>query len=185
MTLYVLVIFFSSRGWITIAGIGFFYLSFLGSGRVNPVYEGVFDINETSLGEEVQELADERPGAWVGVGDTFLPTIVLVQTGVPAYNGFQSSPSEEMWDQIDPDGIHEEQWNRLANVGWHAGEGEPAPQNPYPDQIQMTFDSCASFAQENVTWVLADAPLDQACLTEVDEIRQGNSSFWVYEVAAR
>ena len=185
MTLYVLVIFLSSRGWIALAGLGFFTLSYLGSSWVNPVYEGVYDINDTPLGEEVRGLADERPGTWVGVGETFLPTIVLVQTGVPAYNGFQSSPSEVMWEQIDPDGTHEEQWNRLANVSWQAGTGDPAPQNPYPDQIRMTFDSCGAFAQENVTWVLADAPVDQACLTEVDEIQQGNSTFWVYELAAR
>lgn len=149
---------------------------------VNPLYRGVLDLRETATVAEIERLSAEDPGEWVGIATTPLPTMMLVEAGVPSFNGFQSSPSAEMWDEIDPLNTHEAIWNRLANVSWVVGEGEPAPRNPAPDQIQLTFDSCGQFARDNVTWVLTEVPIDQSCLRETAVIEEGPSTMRIYQV---
>lgn len=149
--------------------------------KVNPWYRGVFDLNDTAIGAQVKEIDNRDPGTWVGVGD-FAPTGLLVQSGVQAYNGVQTYPPALMWHQIDPTGRYSDIWNRLANVSWTPGVGEPVPQNPARDQIQVTFDSCSDFAQQNVKYVLTDKPLEQVCLTQLADVTEGPTEFHVYQV---
>ncbi|MEP6559951.1 MAG: hypothetical protein ABJD68_02630, partial [Nakamurella sp.] len=91
-------------------------------------------------------------------------------------------PPALMWHQIDPTGRYSDIWNRLANVSWTPGVGEPVPQNPARDQIQVTFDSCSDFAQQNVKYVLTDKPLEQVCLTQLADVTEGPTEFHVYQV---
>jgi hypothetical protein len=169
-------------------GIGFFgsatllVASLLIGFQVNPFYLGVFDLRETSMGEEIAEISMDDPEAeWVGVGG-FVPTAMLVESGVRAYNGMQTSPSDEMWDAIDPDDDYEFESNRLANVNWMPGVGEPTVSIPVRDQILITFDSCSEFGQEYVDYVLSDTALTQPCLTQSSQKTEGNSTLWIYEV---
>ena len=178
----VAAIYLFARGWALAGAICFLAVSILGSAGVNPVYVGVYDLNETNVVSEMKSLEEEASGAWVGVGDSFLPTAILVQSGLPSYNGFQGAPSPEMWDQIDPKDNYEEAWNRLANISWVNGEGEPAPTNPWADQILMTFDSCSTFAQDHVKYVLAVAEIDQSCAHRIEVVSEGPSTFFLYEV---
>lgn len=152
---------------------------------VNPVYRGVYDLNETAVGEAVNEVQDDDPGRWVGVGTRYVADFLL-EAGVQGYNGVQTSPPEEMWQQLDPGGRYEDRWNRLANVSWTPGTGEPTISNPASDQIQLTFDSCSTFAAEHVEHVLSDAPLDQPCLEERDAITVADGgTFLIYSVESR
>ena len=154
---------------------------------VNPLYRSVFDLREqTEAGREVTRIAERDPdGRWVGVG-SYVAMATVMETGVPGYSGVQTYPSTEMWSQIDPDGTYEDAWNRLAHVHWFAGVGDPMPRQPpegYRDQIHLTFDSCAAFAQEHVTYVVADTvPIDQPCVQEIRTVRQGPAKHWIYEV---
>jgi hypothetical protein len=150
-------------------------------GTVNPWYRGVFDLNDTAIGKQIHEINDAEPGTWVGIGG-FAPTALLVQSGVQAYNGVQTYPPELMWQQIDPTGRYENDWNRLAGVTWVPGVGEPVPTVPVRDQIQVSFDSCSDFAREHVSYVLTDKPLEQACLTGVTDVTEGPSEFHIYRV---
>jgi hypothetical protein len=155
----------------------------------NPLYRGVFDLREQSkAGRAVGELSRADPRAsWVGVG-SYLSMATLVEAGVPAYSGVQTYPSQEMWDRIDPEHTHEDAWNRLAHVYWQTGSGDPDPRQPptqQADVIDVTFDSCAAFAQQWVTYVLADgAPIDQPCVRKVRGIKQGPMRQWIYQVVA-
>lgn len=172
-----------ARGHLLPAAVAFFAMSVIGSASVNPLYVGVYDLNDTELVATMKEL-DDPDEVWVGVGATYLPTVTLVQSGLHSLNGFQSSPSDEMWKQIDPAGRYEQEWNRLANVTWGETEGEPVPSNPASDQIRLGFDSCSQFAQSNVDWVLADERLTQRCLDLETTVEQGPSRFWIYRVTA-
>jgi hypothetical protein len=87
-----------------------------------------------------------------------------------------------MWQQIDPSGQYKYQWNRLAGVSWAPGVGEPVVELPARDQIQVSFDSCSTFARDHVTYVMTDKPLEQACLDTVTDVTEGTSQFWVYRV---
>jgi hypothetical protein len=157
-------------------------VAILQGGLVNPLYRGVADLRETRVVEAIQEIDNTYGGDWVGINGSLLPTMMLVESGVTSYNGVQGYPSEKMWGAIDPESRFEQKWNRLATVSWFPGQGEPSPRNPAPDQIHLTFDSCASFAQEHVDWVLSDVELDQTCLSEVDRYEEGPAMMRIYEV---
>lgn len=160
----------------------FLIASIMGGAGVNPLYRGVYDLNETDLVATVERVDGGGDATWIGIGQTPIPTLALVESGVNSYNGFQSSPSDEMWKQIDPDGDDEYVWNRLANVSWADGTGAPEPHNPAPDQIHMTFDSCNAFAQRNVDLVLSESPLRQNCVELVETVREGPSTYRIYRV---
>ncbi|MFG6279360.1 hypothetical protein [Microbacterium sp. 5K110] len=171
-----------ARGWAGIGAAMFLIVSVVSSLGVNPLYRGVLDLRETATVRTVQERDAQDPGTWVGITSTSLPTMMLLESGVTALNGFQGAPSREMWSEIDPTGAAEEEWNRLGMVSWVLGEGDPAPRNPYPDQVQMTFDACAPFAREHVTWVLSEVAIDSPCVVLSDTVQEGPSSFRIYEV---
>lgn len=172
-----------SAGRVAIGAIAFLIASVLAGATVNPLYRGVFDLNDTSLVAEMKRVGENA--TWVGIGDSPIPTVALVEAGLRSFNGFQSSPSQEMWEEIDPSGSSEATWNRLANVSWEPGEGSPNPRNPAPDQIRLTFDSCDAFAQQNVDLVLSEIRIDQACLQQIDTLRQGPTTYRIYEVTHR
>jgi hypothetical protein len=166
-------------------GSGALLIASLGVGlMVNPLYVGVFDLNDTAVGKSVAATNASAPGTWVGIGQA-IPTAVLVESGVRALNGVQTYPPAQMWDEIDPTHRYETQWNRLANVNWAAGQGEPSVSNPVRDQILATFDSCSAFAASKVKYVLTERPIPQACLTLLHQVRQGQSQFWIYRVTPR
>ena len=164
------------------ASLLFLVISFLLSSGVNPLYRGVFDLTETSIGQNVERINQDRPGTWLGVGSVQL-SAVLFETGVRSFNGVQLYPAREMWNDVDPAGRYADVWNRYASVVWQTGTGEPRLENPQPDVITATFDSCSTFAQQHVAYVMAQAALDQPCLTLIDQATSGPSTYWFYEVA--
>ncbi|WIB59076.1 hypothetical protein DEJ13_11480 [Curtobacterium sp. MCLR17_007] len=150
---------------------------------VNPLYRGVFELPvDTKAGRVIEAIEAKHPDAqWVGVGTT-VQTSMLVESGVHAFNGVQTYPPEEMWDEIDPTGRYENAWNRLANVNWTFGSGAPKVTNPVRDQVLVTFDACSRFAQRNVQYVLSDTPMDSTCATQVGDYRQGGLDLHIYRV---
>lgn len=173
------------RGWTTIGAAALLVASALIGWGVNPLYSGVFDLRDTEIGTAVERLDEANPGSrWVGIGG-FVSTATLVQSGVVQYNGVQTYPPRQMWEKIDPEGEFEQQWNRLANVGWIAGEGPPQVSNPVRDQILVTFDSCSAFAQSEVDFVLSEQPLDQPCIREVEEFEERQATIRIYEVVKK
>lgn len=149
---------------------------------VNPLYRGVLDLRDTAAVEAIQAADAGDPGTWVGINTDLIPTMMLVESGVTALNGFQGAPPAEMWAEIDPRGVGEEAWNRLGNLSWVLGSGEPDPRNPYPDQIQMTFDACSRFARDHVDWVLSEVSIESPCVELTQVVPQGGSEMRIYRV---
>jgi hypothetical protein len=180
--LLALTILLLCRGRGVVASGALLVASLLVGFQVNPFYLGVFDLRDTAMGQEISDISEAEPDAeWVGVGG-IVPTAMLVESGVRAYNGMQTSPSDEMWDEIDPTDSYEFERNRLANVNWTPGTGEPVVTIPVRDQILISFDSCSNFSQENVDYVLSDIELAQPCLAEYNRETEGASVLWIYEV---
>ena len=113
-----------SRGRATVPGILVALVALVVAGWVNPIYQGVFDMRETAVGQAIEEVDAENPGSWVAV-DGLAATAVLRETGVESYSGVQGWPSQEMWDDLDPDGGDEDAWNRYAHVNWTANPDAP------------------------------------------------------------
>jgi hypothetical protein len=175
-------LFLFARGRVTLPSAAFLTVAVAGSALTNPVYVGVLDLRDTSVSHAVQRIDDRSGGTWVGVGSG-LTTAMLLESGVEALNGFQGAPSEALWGEIDPDGSHAYQWNRLAGLLWTSGPGEPVPSNPAGDQILMNFDACSAFAERNVDWVLSDeAGIDTTCLAPAESFDLPDGPLTIYEV---
>ncbi|MFZ6993953.1 DUF7654 domain-containing protein, partial [Curtobacterium sp. RRHDQ66] len=181
--LLVLAVAFVARRFVFAGAAAFLVATLLVGLGVNPLYRGVFELPEdTKAGRAIEAIEAKHPDAkWVGIGTT-AQTAMLVQSGVHAFNGVQTYPPKEMWHEIDPSGKYEDEWNRLANVNWTVGKGEPTVTNPYRDQVLVTFDACSRFAQRNVQYVLSDSPVDSSCLAQVGDYRQGGLDMHVYRV---
>jgi len=177
----VLSVFAFTRRWTFLGAVSLFAVSLVVGSAVNPLYRGVFDVNDTYAGRQIQQLNSEDPGTWIGIG-THVPAALLVRSGVEAMVGVQTYPPKKMWRAIDPTGSYENEWNRLANVAWKPGQGNPMMTNPARDQILVSFDSCSPFAQKHVQYVLSEVPVDQECLTLIEDIPQGLSRHLIYEV---
>lgn len=148
---------------------------------VNPLYRGVYDLNDTLAGTAMHSV-DDDDAVWVGVG-SYLTMALVMQTGVEGYNGVQTYPPDETWDEIDPDGSDEGVWNRLAHVRWTWGPGEPIFVATQRDAIVGNFDACSVFAQSHVTFVVSDeTPPTRACLEELDDIEQGSTDVQIYRI---
>jgi len=175
-------LFFVARRRPGLAAGAFAILTIAGTITVNPVYRGVYDLRETDVAKAVIAIDKTEDYSWVGIGDR-LTTAVLLESGVRAYNGFQGAPSRAMWDEIDPDGEYEYEWNRLAGISWVPGDGEPIVGNPFADQILVTFDACDDFAQDNVDYVLSDNPgLEGECLLPVEAFEVASGELTIYRV---
>lgn len=185
MWLVVLTLFFVSvlallKGHVSAGIASLVAASLVVGATVNPVRIGVFDLNETSVAAELRQIQSRDPGTWIAMGD---PAIALVvESGVPAFSGYQSSPTPEMWSAIDPDGRFEDSWNRLGLVAWSPQQGPIEVTSPGVDVVMVTFDSCGEFAQGNIKHVLAMGELDQPCLELVSTQRPGTADFYFYDV---
>lgn len=178
-----LVIWAAARGWRATAAGCLLAVSVMATYNINPLYVGVFDLRNTAASAAIQSVNIADRGAWVGLGDR-LPTALLLESGVEAFNGFQGAPGADMWSLIDPDGEYDFEWNRLAGVSWVAAPGDPVVSNPYPDQIRVTFDACSSFAQEHVAYVLSDQTQvpDTTCLTQRASFGVASGALTIWEV---
>lgn len=182
VVLFIAAVLLFARGRAVAGAVLLLCASFASTANINPLYRGVLDLRETTAVQAIEKVDAANSGDWVGIANSPLPTMMLVEAGVASYNGFQSAPSDEMWDQIDPEGTSEKEWNRLANVTWVLGEGEPEPRNPAPDQIQLTFDSCDAFAQHNVEYVISETTIDQTCVRLLTTTTDGPTTMRIYEV---
>lgn len=173
------------RAWPIIAMATLAAVGLIGSFGVNPLYRGVFDLRDTAPAQAIMQINEQHPGTWVAVGDK-LTTALVLESGVTAYNGFQGAPNAEMWEQIDPESTYAFEWDRLAGVSWVPAPGAPVVTNPYPDQIQVTFDGCSEFAQEHVQYVASDAQadLDRRCLIELKSFPVESTDITLWEVVA-
>lgn len=185
MLLGAVVILASARARPLVAAVAMFAVSLGGSYDVNPLYVGVFDLRETAPARAVEEISEESPGAWVGLG-AGITTATLLESGAETFNGFQGAPNRDMWSLIDPAALYEFEWNRLAGISWVTGPGEPSIENPYPDQIRVTFDACSNFAQDNVAFVLSDSSQspESACLRAVERFELNQTALTIWRVVS-
>jgi len=177
------VIYLNARRQVVAATTVFLLVSVAAAAGINPVYLGVLDLRDTAASQAVMRIDASGSGTWIGMGKT-VAAATLLESGVEAYNGTQGAPSARMWSEIDPVGQYEAQWNRIGKVWWAPGAGEPVVSNPAPDQIQISFDACSDFAQQNVTHVLSSDAVSSPCLQSVETIDDAAVPLTIYEVDA-
>ena len=170
------------RRAVWLSGVLLLVMGIIVGAGVNPLYVGVFNLNDTKAGQSIDAIHEDDPGRWIGIGGAEIMGL-LMQSGKPGYSGLQTYPPAEMWEGIDPSGQYEENWNRLAHVRWGWGEGEPKVQLFQRDVIVTSFDPCSAFAQDNVKHVVStELPPSSDCLEEVAHVTEGVSEIWIYDV---
>lgn len=152
------------------------------SWNVNPLYKGYLDMRTTPLGHAIEDVQARDPGQWLVVGASIPAVVAVIETGQQAYDGMQAAPSRVMWHEIDPTNIHVYEWNRLGQLTWVLGYGEPMPRNPSNDVIEMTFDPCGRFAQTYVEHVVTQDPISSSCLRLDRKVPAGTVTYLIYRV---
>lgn len=167
-----------------LGGIAFVTMAAFSSSSVNPVYIGALDLRDSDVSQSIIELDSANGGDWIGIGSPVV-TAILLESGVTTRNGVQGAPSDEMWEQIDPDDNYRSQWNRLGLINWVFADGDsPTVTNPSPDQIVVTLNPCSDFAQDYIEYVLTDSRTAPGeCLTRVDSFRLPLSTLTIYEIS--
>jgi len=155
------------------------------SWHVNPLYEGYFDMRTTPLAFAIEDVEAKDPGQWVVVGGSVPATVTVIETGQQGYVGTQGAPSPVMWNEIDPTNIRVYERNRLGQLQWVLGTGEPLPRNPSTDVIEMTFDPCGRFAQTYVEHVVSQVPIASTCMRLDRQVQEGQVNFLIYRVTQR
>jgi hypothetical protein len=73
-----------------------------------------------------------------------------------------------------------------GGIGWIPGSGDPRVENPAPDQILVSFDACAGFAQTNVKYVLSsNRALASPCLETIDSFALPKETATIYRVTKK
>lgn len=170
-----------SRRWVTPAALCAAVLALAVAGSVNPIMRGVLDLRETEIGRTIEEVDSADPGSWVAIGGADVMAL-LRESGVEAYSGVQPYPSDEMWEDLDPDASEDEAWNRYAHVNWTLSEDAEDIQLAQADVVVVRFDSCEAFEQEHVDYVVSTQAIEQPCVRLLEQVTGGASTFFVYTV---
>jgi len=183
--LYVLLVVAACWRLPTVAALLLVVVSAGLSWNVNPLYKGYLDMRATPLGYAVEDVEAKDPGQWLVVGGSVPAVVTVIETGMQGYVGMQGAPSQVMWQEIDPGRTRVPEWNRLAQLKWVLGTGEPMPRNPYQDQIEMTFDPCGRFAQDYVEHVVTQDAIASTCLRLDRQVQEGQVNFLIYRVTQK
>jgi hypothetical protein len=154
---------------------------------VNPVEIGLADLRGTTTAQAMITAgreARDTGGLWVSDDPAF--DALMFATGTPALSSRQQiGPNREEWLKLDPDGSHEEMWNRggtFVRFRW-TKQGGIAWENPFIDQIVMTMSPCTlASLEERLTHVVSHRPLRVDCLTLERTLRWSGARRYVYRV---
>ena len=92
---------------------------------VNPVRQGTALLQQDPLIQEIRQITQDEPGAWI-VDNAGYPIINLpVLAGAPTINSTNVYPDLERWRRLDPDGSDEKIYNRYAHILITLSDDEP------------------------------------------------------------
>lgn len=82
---------------------------------VNPVQRGTDVLYKNDVVQTVQKVADKDDGLWI-VEDVFPITNISIMAGAPTINSTNVYPALDRWKLLDPEGKHQEIYNRYAHI---------------------------------------------------------------------
>ncbi|MCW2601910.1 MAG: hypothetical protein JWN61_45, partial [Pseudonocardiales bacterium] len=171
---------FLIRPAIAAVGLAVFGLAICGA--VNPIYDGVYDIRDTALGQTIKDIDEQDPGNWVNVGPIY-NTAVLAESDVVHLSGVYGYPDERLWSWLDPTGAQVGVWNRYAYVLFVSDDTIPTTiSSPSPDVVTVSFDPCAPVMQEHVQYALSNAPMASSCVALERTVMQGAMEYYIYRL---
>ena len=90
-------------------------VTFISGVAVNPVNFGVAPMTNTHFARQIRQIDEQDSGVWLALGNFILPKYVFAQ-GVDCINSLNYPPKLDMFRAVDPDGEHEDVYNRYGHM---------------------------------------------------------------------
>jgi hypothetical protein len=172
------------HSWAPVVAVG---LALAWSGHsVNPINFGLGDLRDSASAHLLRDLGEEARAnhTWIAADSPFV-SAVLVANGAPSLTGYQvSGPDKQAWQQLDPSGTYEDEWNRGASflrMDFIDSGATPRVTNPNPDVIQVSVDPCVlADSSLDVGYVISTQPLHRPCVRETSTFTWSGRTNHVY-----
>ena len=156
--------------------------------NTNPLLFGLGDLRESATATYLREqgrAAREAGQVWASDSPWF--DNVAFSNGVPSLSGLQrSGPNKAEWARLDPDGSHEQDWNRGGGFIYFQWLSEPGLNfgNTGFDVTFVRVDPCELKARvPNLAGIASTRPLTQPCLTPDRTLQWSGSQMFIYKVS--
>ncbi|MEU7588596.1 hypothetical protein AB0A95_20160 [Micromonospora sp. NPDC049230] len=154
---------------------------------IHPLQRGTDALTRTPLSETIRALHVENPNAgWAVEAGSVLSFPFM--NGARSISGVQAYPQLDLWRAADEQRGEDFVYNRYAQVKV-VFDRDAAAQAPTTfklvtsDHFEVHTEPCGAFLrQQNVTYLLADAPINEPCLTLRETVRYPAASFLIYQV---
>ena len=161
-----------------------FAFSFISSYRVNPLYQGLGQLNNGSLAETIRRIHNSDPQnmRWV-LYDAPIMLNYLQANGIPAINATYYYPDMPLWRMLDPEGQYNEVYNRYARTLFRPDPiKSPRFELTYRDSMSVFIDPCGSqLADLKVKYQVFPYQVHFACLHELRQVNYPAVQFYIYE----
>jgi hypothetical protein len=155
--------------------------------QVNPLVFGLGDLRSSTTAQSMVtagRVARDTGTLWASDDSAF--DALMFATATPALSGRQQiGPNRREWLRLDPDGSHENMWNRggtFVRFRWSDQSGISWA-NPSPDQVLMTMSPCTLASLEpTLTRVVSRRPLPEDCVRLEERLRWSGRPRFVYAV---
>lgn len=156
---------------------------------VNPIEIGLADLRGSTTSHVMLAAAKTaRANGELWASDTPAFDALMFATATPALSSRQQlGPNRSEWLKLDPDGSHEDMWNRggtYIRFAWAQVDGI-AWALPTTDQVVMTTSPCTLKELEpELGHIVSSHPLDLPCVTLERRLRWSGTRQFVYEVTS-
>ena len=165
----------------------FFIFSFISTFIVNPLYQGLNIIMNSSLSNKVHELnqKDYEDSLWV-VYDSLPLANYLAGNGAHVLNSTQFVPQNELWKVFDTKGKYIDIYDRYAHIAFMMPQDQLVNQDikfslVQEDMFAVTIDPCnPRLSDLNVVYYLFAREVTAECLTLVEKIDFPNWNVYLY-----
>lgn len=165
----------------------FFIFSFVSTFPVNPLYQGLDIVMNSSLSNTVHELnqKDNGDSLWV-IYDSLPLANYVAGNGAHVLNATQFVPQNELWKIFDAKGKFIDVYNRYAHIAFIMPQDQQINQDieiflVHEDMFAITIDPCnAKLIDLNVNYYLFARKVTADCLILVKQFDFPNWDVYLY-----
>lgn len=154
-----------------------------------PVLFGLGDLRASDTAQAFMKWGEQsRADGTIWASPSQDVDTLMMATGVPSLSGRQQiAPDASAWRELDPTGIYEDMWNRGGLHVMFDWVDDPGISFSLPvaDTVVVTASPCTIAERiPGFRYAISHEPLNQSCLTAVDEFMWSGNSYTVYEVTS-
>lgn len=159
-------------------------LSVYSTYQINPLYRGTEPLTKTSLSLTIQDISKESDGKWISESVPFenFPQM----NGAPSLSGVYAYPQTDIWKNLPPK--DPKIYNRYTHVIFvinhtSSNDVETRLKLVQNDAFIVLTEPCSRFLRDqNVKYILAQAPITNNCLKLRATVPYAVQNFFIYEI---